>query len=113
MPPRDDKGGEDREPERCDGEDNEGAEGCRERGGEGAGVEVGGLGRWGFGRLVEDDCEGAAQGEDADDEGAKAPDGQATGAALLGKRKAEPSSTPAEKKRNYSYTEAGGRAGED
>ena len=35
-----------------------------------------------------------------------------TGSAL-GKRKAEPSPTPAEKKRNYSYTEAGGRASED
>ena len=38
---------------------------------------------------------------------------ESTGAALLGKRKAEPSPTPAEKKRNYSYTEAGGRASED
>ena len=38
---------------------------------------------------------------------------ESTGAALLGKRKAEHSPTPAAKKRSYSYTEAGGRASED
>ena len=32
---------------------------------------------------------------------------ESTGAALLGKRKAEPSPTPAEKKRNYSYHRGG------
>ena len=38
---------------------------------------------------------------------------ESTGAALLGKRKAEHSPTPAAKKRSYSYTtEAGGRASE-